>query len=43
MERLTIELSWKSSQIEGKTYTLIDTEMLIKERIEAEGKKKEEQ
>jgi Fic family protein len=42
MERLTIELSWKSSQIEGNTYTLIDTEMLIKERIEAVGKKKEE-
>ena len=42
MERLTIELSWKSSQIEGNTYTLIDTEVLIKERIEAEGKKKEE-
>ena len=42
MERLTIELSWKSSQIEGNTYTLIDTEMLIKEMIEAVGKKKEE-
>jgi len=42
MERLTIELSWKSSQIEGNTYTLIDTEVLIKERVEAEGKKKEE-
>lgn len=42
MERLTIELSWKSSQIEGNTYTLIDTEVLIKERIEAEGRKKEE-
>ncbi len=42
IERLTIELSWKSSQIEGNTYSLIDTEMLIKERIEAEGHKKEE-
>lgn len=42
VERLTIELSWKSSQIEGNTYSLIDTEMLIKERIEAEGHKKEE-
>lgn len=42
IERLTIELSWKSSQIEGNTYTLIDTEILIKERVEAEGKKKEE-
>ncbi|MFA5742854.1 MAG: Fic family protein [Candidatus Paceibacterota bacterium] len=42
IERLTIELSWKSSQIEGNTYSLIDTEMLIKERVEAEGHKKEE-
>lgn len=41
-ERLTIELSWKSSQIEGNTYSLIDTEILIKEREEAEGHKKEE-
>jgi len=29
IERLTIELSWKSSQIEGNTYTLLDTEALI--------------
>ncbi|MDP3015296.1 MAG: Fic family protein [bacterium] len=41
-ERLTIELSWKSSQIEGNTYSLIDTEILIKERKEARGHKKEE-
>ena len=31
IERLTIELSWKSSQIEGNTYSLLDTEALIKE------------
>lgn len=42
VERLTIELSWKSSQIEGNTYSLIDTEVLIKERVEASGHKKEE-
>lgn len=42
VERLTIELSWKSSRIEGNTYSLIDTELLIKERIEAEGHRKEE-
>ena len=42
IERLIIELSWKSSQIEGNTYSLIDTEILIKERIEAKGHKKEE-
>lgn len=41
-ERLTIELSWKSSQIEGNTYSLIDTETLIKDNKEAEGHKKEE-
>ena len=41
-ERLLIELSWKSSQIEGNTYTLLDTEALIKNNIEARGHKKEE-
>ncbi len=41
-ERLTIELSWKSSKIEGNTYSLIDTEVLIKENKEAIGHKKEE-
>ena len=41
-ERLLIELSWKSSQIEGNTYSLLDTETLIKENIEANGHKKEE-
>ena len=41
-ERLLIELSWKSSQIEGNTYSLLDTETLIKENIEASGHKKEE-
>lgn len=41
-ERLTIELSWKSSKIEGNTYSLIDTEILIKENQEAKGHEKEE-
>ncbi len=41
-ERLTIELSWKSSQIEGNTYSLLETESLIKEKKEAKGHKKEE-
>lgn len=41
-ERLMIELSWKSSQIEGNTYTLLETEFLIKENKEAKGHKKEE-
>ncbi|MDR2269022.1 MAG: Fic family protein [Rickettsiales bacterium] len=42
LERLTIEFSWKSSKIEGNTYTLLDTERLIKENIEAAGKKRNE-
>ncbi len=42
LERLSIDLSWKSSQIEGNTYTLLETEALIKEQKEAVGKKKEE-
>lgn len=37
MERLVIELSWKSSKIEGNTYTLLDTEKLILEQREAPG------
>lgn len=28
-ERLTVELSWKSSQMEGNTYTLLETETLL--------------
>ncbi|MBU0661028.1 Fic family protein [Patescibacteria group bacterium] len=34
-ERLMIELSWKSSQLEGNTYSLLDTEVLLKEAKEA--------
>src|SRR3989338_3681628 len=42
LERLIIELSWKSSKIEGNTYTLLDTEKLIMENKEAPGHSKEE-
>lgn len=42
MERLAIDLSWKSSQIEGNTYTLLETEQLLKEKITATGKTKDE-
>lgn len=42
LERLTIDLSWKSSKIEGNTYSLIDTEILIKENKEAEGHDRQE-
>lgn len=41
-ERLVIELSWKSSAIEGNTYTLLETEFLIKQNKQAQGHKKEE-
>jgi Fic family protein len=37
-ERLTIELAWKSSKIEGNTYTLLDTERLLKDNVSATGK-----
>jgi len=41
-ERMTIELAWKSSKIEGNTYSLIDTEVLLKEKIEAKKHTHEE-
>ncbi len=41
-ERLIIELSWKSSEIEGNTYTLLETEALIKDSHFAKGKEKAE-
>jgi len=37
LERLTIELSWKSSQLEGNTYTLLDTELLLTKDKKAPG------
>ncbi len=42
LERLAIDLSWKSSQIEGNTYSLLETERLLKEKVTADGKTKEE-
>lgn len=42
IERITIELSWKSSHLEGNTYSLLETETLIKDAREAEGHTKEE-
>ena len=41
-ERLSIDLCWKSSQIEGNTYTLLETERLIKDKVTAVGRTKEE-
>jgi Fic family protein len=42
LERFVIELSWKSSRIEGNTYTLLDTEKLIRQGTEALGHNKNE-
>lgn len=41
-DRLAIDLSWKSSQIEGNTYSLLETELLLKEKQTAAGKTKDE-
>jgi len=37
-ERLMIDLSWKSSKIEGNTYTLLETEVLIRENKKAKNR-----
>ncbi len=42
LERLAIDLSWKSSQIEGNTYSLLETEKLLKDKQTASGKTKDE-
>ena len=42
LERLTIELSWKSAQIEGNTYSLLETEKLFLEKEAAKNKTKAE-
>ncbi len=42
MERLAVDLSWKSSQIEGNTYSLLETERLLMEMLTASGKSLEE-
>ncbi len=41
-ERLMIELSWKSAQIEGNTYDLLDTEQLLRFNISANNHTQEE-
>lgn len=42
LQRLAIDLSWKSSQIEGNTYSLLETERLLLEQETASGKTKDE-
>ena len=38
LDRFLIDLSWASSQLEGNTYTLLDTETLVNSKAEAFGK-----
>lgn len=42
LERLAIDFTWKSSQIEGNTYSLLETERLLKEKETAKGKARDE-
>jgi Fic family protein len=42
LERFVIELSWKSSRIEGNTYTLLDTELLLRDGIASKTNTSEE-
>lgn len=42
IERFTVEFAWKSSKIEGNTYSLLETEILIKQLKEAVGHTKYE-
>lgn len=38
LERFVIEFAWKSSQIEGNTYTLLETERLIREGLKKDDR-----
>ena len=42
MDRLIIDLSWNSSRLEGNTYSLLDTQLLLEAGQNADGKKVEE-
>ncbi len=42
LKRFGIDLSWKSSQIEGNTYTLLETERLLEEQKTAAGRTRDE-
>lgn len=42
LERFIIELAWKSSAIEGNTYSLLDTEKLIQDGIASPNHSKDE-
>ena len=38
LEYLTVELAWKSSALEGNTYTLLDTQLLLLEGVKARNR-----
>ncbi|CAN5638329.1 hypothetical protein BH23PAT2_BH23PAT2_09930 [soil metagenome] len=38
LEHLTVELSWKSSALEGNTYTLLDTQLLLVDGVKAKNR-----
>lgn len=38
IEHLTVELSWKSSALEGNTYSLLDTQLLLTEGIKPKNR-----
>ncbi len=42
LNRLLIDLSWNSSRLEGNTYTILDTHVLIETGKRAEGKSAED-
>ncbi len=42
LEKLAIDLSWKSSQIEGNTYSLLETERLLRNRETSAGRTMDE-
>ena len=42
MERLLIDLSWASSRMEGNTYSILDTERLLRYGEAATGKDRKE-
>ena len=42
LEKLLVDLSWASSRMEGNTYSLLDTERLIRFGEEAAGKDRKE-
>ncbi len=42
LDRLLIDLAWNSSRLEGNTYSLLETERLLKLGVDADGRETEE-